>query len=90
MVPFKVKAMHLTENYCNLDLETCATMPPEHNSKTHFSNVNSRMVLRANKGDDTSFAVLSRGRGEFHIIEQREAEDSVTGPERIETGIPGI
>ncbi len=90
MVPFKVKAVHLTENYCNLDLETCATMPPEHTSKTHFSNINAQMVLRANKGDDTSFAVLSRGRGEFRIIEQPEAEDIDTGPERIETGLPGI
>jgi hypothetical protein len=28
MVPCRVKAIHLTEEYCNVDLETKLTMPP--------------------------------------------------------------
>ena len=42
-IPCKVKAIHLTEEYCNVDLETCAVMPPS----DHRLNVtlNSRQVV---------------------------------------------
>lgn len=70
VVPFRVKSVQQTEEYCNLELETCATMPPEHKFKTNLSAINTKMVLRANKGDDTSFAVIHRGMGEFGITEQ--------------------
>ncbi len=75
VVPFRVKAVHFTENYCNLDLETCATMPPDNRSTTHFSNINTQMVLRANPGDDTSFRVLNAGNGEFRIIEPIDTDE---------------
>jgi hypothetical protein len=73
MVPCRVKAVHQMEDFCNLDLETCATMPPEHKYKTSVSAMNTQMVLRANKGDDTSFAVLNAGLGEFRIIAPSDA-----------------
>jgi len=69
LVPFKVKALHFSGSHRNLDLETCATMPPEHIEKTRFANVNSQMVLRANDGDDTSFHVIAVGAGEFRLME---------------------
>ncbi len=68
LVPFTVKAVHQTEDDCNLDLETCATMPPLHKYRTSLSAINTKMTLRANAGDDTTFSVLSRGLGEFHIV----------------------
>jgi len=68
LVPFHVKAVHATEDFCNVDLETCATMPPEHRHKTSLSAINTQMVLRANKGDDTTFSVLSRGSGGSQIV----------------------
>lgn len=75
LVPFKVKAVHQTEDACNLDLETCATMPPEHKWQPGLSAINSRMTLRANRGDDTSFAVLHKGMGELHIVAVAPEDD---------------
>lgn len=57
MVPFVVKEVHLTEDFCNLNLETVATMPPHHRTHSAIS-VNARMVLRANSGDDLDFVVV--------------------------------
>jgi hypothetical protein len=43
-VPCKVKAIHLTEEYCNLDLETNISMYPS-NNKTSLT-LNSRQVTK--------------------------------------------
>jgi hypothetical protein len=58
MVPFKVRSVSATENHCNLELETVATMPPEHTYKPNMSAMNTRMALRANPGDDISYTVV--------------------------------
>lgn len=42
-MPFKVKQVHLSEEYCNLDLESCYKMYPSDN-RTTLSAVNSRQV----------------------------------------------
>ncbi len=71
VVPFTVKAVHLSGASRNLDLETCASMPPEHLEKTRFANINAQMVLRANKGDDTTFHLVATGAGEFRLMENK-------------------
>jgi hypothetical protein len=53
LVPFKVKSIGASELYCNVDLEACATVPPEHTFRPTLSAINSRMMVRANEGDDT-------------------------------------
>jgi len=44
MVPCRVKAIHLTEDFCNVDLETSLTMPPR-NSATALT-LNSRQTIK--------------------------------------------
>jgi hypothetical protein len=44
MVPCRIKAIHLTEDYCNVDLETQLTMPPSH-AKSQLS-LNSRQTIK--------------------------------------------
>lgn len=83
LIPFTVKSVHQSEDACNLDLETCATMPPEHKWRPGLSAINSKMTLRANQGDDVSFAVLHRGLGVF-IVAKPEQDD----PESIKY-LPG-
>lgn len=84
LVPFTIKAVHQTEDSCNLTLETCATMPPEHNWKPELSAINSKMTLRANAGDDTSFTLLHRSIG-VHIAAPLTEDDD---PEPIKY-LPG-
>lgn len=38
MVPCVVKAIHLTEDYCNVDLQTKLTMPPLNSVQTFTLN----------------------------------------------------
>lgn len=59
MVPFTVTQAMLTEEYCNLSLETVATMHPG-TSKTSMT-ANARQVLRANDGDDIAYQVVRDG-----------------------------
>lgn len=61
IVPFTVLQIIQTEDFCNLQLETCTTMPPEHKFKTALSAINAKQVLRANSGDDLSFRVQHNG-----------------------------
>ncbi len=44
MVPCRVKAIHLTEDYCNVDLETTLTMPPM--QTTQNFTLNSRQTIK--------------------------------------------
>jgi len=56
MMPFKVKQIHSSEEYCNCDIESIATMPGNE-SHTSLSAVNTQQVIRANEGDETAFQV---------------------------------
>lgn len=44
MVPCRIKAIHLTEDYCNVDLETKLTMPPS--DKVTALTLNSRQTIK--------------------------------------------
>lgn len=44
MVPCVVKAIHLTEDYCNIDLQTTLTMPPS--GSKHQLTLNSRQTIK--------------------------------------------
>ncbi len=44
MVPCRIKAIHLTEDYCNVDLETTVTMPPS-DQATRLT-LNSRQTIK--------------------------------------------
>jgi hypothetical protein len=44
MVPCRVRAIHLTEDYCNVDLETKLTMPPFDQATT--LTLNSRQTIK--------------------------------------------
>jgi hypothetical protein len=57
MVPFRVTNVCQGEDYCNVSLKSVATMPPVDKHHTDLANINSKMLLRANAGDDTSFSV---------------------------------
>jgi hypothetical protein len=61
LVPFYVLSIAQTEDFCNLSLETCATMPPKNEFKTSLSAINTKMTIRANEGDDTTFVVMHVG-----------------------------
>lgn len=45
MVPCLIKAIHLTEDYCNVDLETKLTMPPDYGARTPLT-LNSRQTIK--------------------------------------------
>ena len=44
MVPCRVKAIHLTEDYCNVDLETKLPMPPT--GTVQALTLNSRQTIK--------------------------------------------
>ena len=44
MVPCVIKAIHMTEDYCNVDLETRLFMPPL--DKTTTLTLNSRQTIK--------------------------------------------
>ena len=44
MVPCRIKAIHLTEDYCNVDLETKLIMPPS--NMVSVITLNSRQTIK--------------------------------------------
>jgi hypothetical protein len=56
MVPFKVTAVHASPEYCNVNLDTVASMPPYTYGNSMVANT--KQTLRANPGDDLAFVVL--------------------------------
>lgn len=65
LVPFKVVTTYATEEYCNVSLETVASMFPG-TAKTSLT-VNTQQVIRANDGDDTSYTLLLETDGSTKI-----------------------
>lgn len=61
MVPMTVKALHLTADYCNVELDGVATMPPAHSSRVTLSAVNTQQILRANIGDELDYRIQREG-----------------------------
>lgn len=61
MVPMVVKALHLTEDFCNCQLQSVATMPPNHDSRIDLGAVNTQQILRANEGDDLEYRLKHEG-----------------------------
>lgn len=57
MIPCVIKAIHSDENYCNINLDSIATMPGNDNISS-FGAVNTKQTLRANDGDDLTFIVI--------------------------------
>lgn len=78
IVPFKVRSVQATEDYCNLELETIATMPPLHRHKSSLAAINTKMVVRANAGDDLGFEVLQAGES-FKIVAPATDEPGSAG-----------
>ena len=60
MIPCVVLMTHASPDFCNLDVESLATMPGN-DSKLRIAALNTRQVLRANEGDDLSFVVRQSG-----------------------------
>lgn len=60
MIPCKIKQIHASEDFCNVDLESIATMPGN-DMKSGFSAINTRQVLRANPEDSLSYTVTLAG-----------------------------
>jgi hypothetical protein len=47
-IPCIVKSISLTEDYCNLTLETTIPMPPE-NKYTNTYTLNTKQIIKVNK-----------------------------------------
>lgn len=60
IVPFTVTSVNASREYCNVGIESVATMPGN-DSKCQIGAINTRQMLRANPGDDTSFEVSQVG-----------------------------
>jgi len=56
LVPFIIKETYATEEFCNASLETVASMFPGDHKTT--LTVNTKQVIRANKGDETDYNVI--------------------------------
>lgn len=46
MIPCRVKAVHMTEDYCNVDLVTLEVMPPSTMPSTF--TLNTKQIIKAN------------------------------------------
>ena len=68
LIPFKITQVMTGEDYCNLSLESLATMAPEHKYPTTLSAINAKQVIRANEGDDVGFLVLLRADGGRELL----------------------
>jgi hypothetical protein len=65
MVPFTVTHVSATDEYRNVTLETVAVMFPS-DRKTMLT-ANTRQVIRANEGDDTSYEAVTDESGKVLI-----------------------
>ena len=61
MVPMVIKTISLGADYCNVEVETVATMPPEHRYKTSLAAMNTLMLLRNRDGDSLDYKVDGEG-----------------------------
>jgi len=52
MVPMTVISLGNGEDYCNVGLQSMATMPPSHTSRFELHAVNTKQVFRANLHDE--------------------------------------
>lgn len=57
LIPCKVTDVQPRQDYCNCHLETLGGRPPD-GQKEHFGAVNTQQMIRANEGDDTTFATI--------------------------------
>jgi hypothetical protein len=64
ILPCRITNLGGGPDYCNVTIESLATMPPNHDSHVSIGAVNTTQVIRANKGDDTSFVVVVDGRAD--------------------------
>ena len=53
MIPGVIVSIAACDDYCNASVETHFVMPGN-NSKSNFSSINTRQLLRAEPGDDLS------------------------------------
>jgi hypothetical protein len=51
LIPAKVKEVHVTEDYCDVSLESRFRRRPD-GFKEHFNAINSGVTLRCNPGDE--------------------------------------
>jgi len=59
IIPCRVKSLFATPDYCNVNLESIASMPPDRKHRLEIGAINTQQVVRANEGDDTSFGIAS-------------------------------
>lgn len=57
LIPAKVKAVHATEDYCNVSADSLYGRRPD-GVKENFGAINTGVMLRANPGDDNDLAEL--------------------------------
>lgn len=57
MVPCKIKSVSSSLEYCNVSLETEASMPPYTNKDT--ITLNAKQVLRNNDGDSLDYTIYA-------------------------------
>ena len=50
MIPCRILSVQAVQEFCNVTLETLATMPG--NNSTSTFTLNTKQVIRANEGDD--------------------------------------
>ena len=60
MIPCWILVIHAGWDYCNVDVESIATMPGN-GSSMRTSAINTQQLLRANIGDDVTFKVVVSG-----------------------------
>lgn len=59
MIPATITQTYEAFDYCNIVVETIATMPP--NTSKTVSTLNTKQLLRANDGDDITYEVVVDG-----------------------------
>jgi len=76
LIPAQIKDLSLSEDYCNVMLETIFGRRPDGNRETIYA-INTGVILRANPGDENDMAVLILGPEGRARLEQLSRQDTV-------------
>jgi hypothetical protein len=57
LMPCRIKAVYTTPDFCNVSLETIGGRSPDGQRNT-YANINTKQLIRANDGDDSSYATF--------------------------------
>jgi hypothetical protein len=87
LIPCRIIDVSPTPDYCNVSVETLGGRSPDGN-KDRFSAINTKQLIRANKGDATAFTVLNDSGKDYLGPDRETLSISASEVGRLEDVLP--